>query len=64
MSFVMASSRALVVEGSWREVAWGVVEELGEVGGEVIVRERDVNVLTCSQACWRIVRRSSLKRSI
>jgi len=64
MSLVMASSRALVVEGSWREVVWGAVEELGEVGGEVTVRERDINVLTCPRACWRIVRKSSVKRSI
>jgi hypothetical protein len=56
MSLFIASNRALVVSGSWREVVWGVVEEPGEVGGEVTVRERDINVLTCPRACWSIVR--------
>ena len=58
----MASVRILVVSGSWREVVWGVVEELGEVGGEVTVRDRDINVLRCPLASWRMVRKSSLKR--
>ena len=58
----MASIRVLVVSGSWREVDWGVVEEPGDVGGEVTVRDRDINVLRCPRACWRLVRKSSLKR--
>lgn len=62
MSLFMASIRVLVVSGSWREVAWGVVEEPGEVGGEVTVRDRDINVLRCPRASWRMVRKSSLKR--
>lgn len=57
----MASTRVLVVSGSWREVVWGVVEEPGEVGGEVIVRDRDINVLICPRASWRLVRKSSFK---
>jgi len=57
----MASIRILVVSGSWREVDWGVVEEPGEVGGEVTVRDRDINVLRCPLASWRVVRKSSLK---
>jgi hypothetical protein len=61
MSLVIASIRVLVVSGSWREVAWGVVEEPGELGGEVTVRERDINVLICPRASWRMVRKSSLK---
>ena len=60
----MASVRVLVVSGSWREVAWGVVEEPGEVGGEVAVRDSDINILRCPRASWRIVRKSSLKRLI
>jgi len=60
----MASVRVLVISGSWREVAWGVVEEPGEVGGEVTVRDRDINVLRCPRASWRLVRKSSLKRLI
>jgi len=64
MSLVIVSTRVLVVSGSWREAVWGVVEEPGEVGGEVAVRERDINVLTCPRACWRMVRKSSSKRLV